>query len=79
VFCEYEDDRQQEKAQPEIQREYCFGRGTFGCEVDDDDYDGRERQVVDGLCALVAGIESGLLVPVDWRCRSLLQLEVFPS
>ena len=38
-------DRQQEKAQPEIKREYCPGRGISGCEVDDND--GCERQVVD--------------------------------
>ena len=37
-------DRQEEKAQPEIQREYCLGRGISGGEVDD--YDGRERKVV---------------------------------
>jgi len=37
-------DRQQEKTQHEIQREYCLGRGISGCEVDD--YDGCERQVV---------------------------------
>jgi hypothetical protein len=38
-------DRQQEKAQPEIKREYGPGRGISSCEVDD--YDGCERQVVD--------------------------------
>jgi hypothetical protein len=38
-------DRQQEKAQPEIKREYCLGRWISGCEVDD--YDGCKRQVVD--------------------------------
>ena len=37
-------DCQEEKAQPEIQREYCLGRGISGGEVDD--YDGRERKVV---------------------------------
>jgi hypothetical protein len=31
-------DRQQEKAQPEIKRDYCAGRGISGCKVDD--YDG---------------------------------------
>ena len=38
-------DRQQEKAQPEIKRERCLGRGISGCEVDD--HDGCKRQIVD--------------------------------
>jgi hypothetical protein len=37
-------DRQEEKAQAEIQREYCLRRGISSGEVDD--YDGRERKVV---------------------------------
>ena len=36
-------DRQEEEAQPEIQREYCLGRAISGGEVDD--YDGRARKV----------------------------------
>jgi hypothetical protein len=45
AVCDVRYDCQQEKAQPEIKRECCLGRGISGCEVDD--YDGRKRQIID--------------------------------